>query len=396
MIMRVLLLLFLLSTREALSIYQSVSVAAGAHSHSHSHSHGRDDGKDMEPRGRGGPLQWFGMGSNSAAEVSCEASASPLFSFGRAAKGKGGVCRAKASQYRGGAGGQAEFEIPLNAFKIIMSACLTSLNVACWLLPMKIRRFTESKTAIGMANAFSGGVFLSLAFGHMIPHAHHGMVELGFHDATPFYLTLGGYLLIFFVEKIMFDAHAIMHEAEDAHSHSHSHSHGKDLAGNGGGATAAAKGGSGRSAMILLLALSIHSMFETMALGLSDTRLNAGLLSMSIALHQPAESLALLVAFLNSGLSRAQTTRALAVFSCVGPLGMGLGVLISEHAGPLWDAVLVALAAGTFIYVGATEMIAEEFESPHNKWPKFGALVVGVGLIAVISSWAESLEHMTG
>lgn len=40
----------------------------------------------------------------------------------------------------------------------------------------------------------------------------------------------------------------------------------------------------------------------------------------------------------------------------------------------LADAVLVAVAAGTFIYVGATEVIAEEFESPHDKWKKFFAL----------------------
>lgn len=48
--------------------------------------------------------------------------------------------------------------------------------------------------------------------------------------------------------------------------------------------------------------------------------------------------------------------------------------MISEFAGKLTDAVLVAMAAGTFIYVGATEVIAEEFESPHDKWKKFFAL----------------------
>lgn len=53
---------------------------------------------------------------------------------------------------------------------------------------------------------------------------------------------------------------------------------------------------------------------------------------------------------------------------------MSIGIAISEFAGKLADAVLVAMAAGTFIYVGATEVIAEEFESPHDKWKKFFAL----------------------
>ena len=35
---------------------------------------------------------------------------------------------------------------------------------------------------------------------------------------------------------------------------------------------------------------------------------------------------------------------------------------------------MVAMAAGTVIYVGATEVIPEEFESPHDKWRKFSAL----------------------
>lgn len=54
--------------------------------------------------------------------------------------------------------------------------------------------------------------------------------------------------------------------------------------------------------------------------------------------------------------------------------GVCIGIAISEFAGKLADAVLVAMAAGTFIYVGATEVIAEEFESPQDKWKKFFAL----------------------
>lgn len=54
--------------------------------------------------------------------------------------------------------------------------------------------------------------------------------------------------------------------------------------------------------------------------------------------------------------------------------GLGIGIAISEFAGQMADAVLVAMAAGTFIYVGATEVIAEEFENSLDKWKKFFAL----------------------
>ena len=72
------------------------------------------------------------------------------------------------------AGDLATLGLPLPLFKILLQLLLTGLNVACWLIPMKIKRFRESPEVISLANAFSGGVFLSLAFGHMIPHSIEG------------------------------------------------------------------------------------------------------------------------------------------------------------------------------------------------------------------------------
>ncbi|CAM9102603.1 unnamed protein product [Laminaria digitata] len=287
------------------------------------------------------------------------------------------ACRELTAKYRGGAATTGGSEnLSLNMIKILLQVCLTTLNVMCWLVPMKIRSFVESKRAISMANAFSGGVFLSLAFGHMIPHATHGFEGSGLPENLPYFLTLSGYMLIFFVEKVAFDAHHIMHDEGDGHAHGDSSSVSAPLKGGDEVAAVAAPAGppSGRSAVILLLALGVHALMETMALGLSSNKLSAGLLAMSIGLHQPAESLALLVSFLKSGLTEKQVVKMLSIFSCIGPVGLTLGIAISEFAGKLADAVLVAMAAGTFIYVGATEVIAEEFESPHDKWKKFFAL----------------------
>jgi len=41
-----------------------------------------------------------------------------------------------------------------------------------------MKKFRDNKGTIALANAFSGGVFLSLAFGHMIPHSQHGFEHL--------------------------------------------------------------------------------------------------------------------------------------------------------------------------------------------------------------------------
>jgi hypothetical protein len=165
------------------------------------------------------------------------------------------------------------YGIPLNGWKVIFQAFLTTLNVLCWLIPLRSKKISENKLALSLANAFSGGVFLSLAFGHLIPECVHGFE--GYNEVTPYVLVLSGYLLIFFVEKVAFDAHEILHEME----------HSKDKkAANGDGENQAAT--SGRSALILLGALAVHSILEMAALGLSDSFGDSAILTLSIALHQ--------------------------------------------------------------------------------------------------------------
>jgi len=300
---------------------------------------------------------------------------------------------------RGGSSAGSNVVVPVYAIKILLQLCLTSLNVACWLIPMKLPQFTENKVAVSIANAFSGGVFLSLSFGHLLPEAVEAFEDYDSLKTVPYFLALTGYMLIFFVEKIAFDAHALI---EHGPEHTHSGKGVKalpdtvylcDTKGHAFPNKPAESSplSSGRSAVILLLALSVHSLFETMAIGLCDTAWEASLLAMSIALHQPAESLALLVSFLKSGLPQKQVVFLLSMFSAVGSIGMLTGIVVNEFAGKIVDAILVALASGTFIYVGATEVIAEEFEDQENKWKKFGALIAGILLIACITTYTEGI-----
>ena len=180
------------------------------------------------------------------------------------------------------------YGLPLHLWKIVFQAILTTINVACWLIPLRSKKVTENKLGLSLANAFSGGVFLSLAFGHLIPECVHGFGD--FQEAVPFMLVLAGYLLIFFVEKVAFDAHEILHEMESGgsdSSHSHAgHTHGKSVERNGVSSSENNQGTGGRGAVILLGALAVHSILEMMALGLADKFGDCALLTLSIALHQ--------------------------------------------------------------------------------------------------------------
>ena len=137
---------------------------------------------------------------------------------------------------------------------------------------------------------------------------------------------------------------------------------------------------------------------ETAALGVQSSKRSAYLLAASIGLHQPAESVALLIALVKAGLGKRRICALLGLFSAVGPIGLAAGVLVKEVAGGMVEPLLVALTAGTFIYVGATEVVAEEFGgegNPHEHAPKgakFGAMVTGMGLIGAIVAVTGRLE----
>jgi zinc transporter 1/2/3 len=82
----------------------------------------------------------------------------------------------------------------------------------------------------------------------------------------------------------------------------------------------------------------------------------------------------------------------LSVFSLMGPIGVAIGIAVSEFAAPIFDSIMLATVAGTFVYVGATEVIPEEWEEQEHKWKKFFALMGGIVSIYGITQYTITLE----
>ena len=74
-------------------------------------------------------------------------------------------------------------------------------------------------------------------------------------------------------------------------------------------------------------------------------------------------------------------------------------MLINRVASSTVDALIVAVTAGTFIYMGATEIANEEFEGGTTKKERvsrYGAMLLGVATIYGLTSKAEQWEHVAG
>lgn len=69
---------------------------------------------------------------------------------------------------------------------------------------------------MGVANSFAGGVFLAIAFAHILPEAAGDYAELKGDEAfpLPYVLTFIGYSIILFMDKVMYDSSQLMFENE--------------------------------------------------------------------------------------------------------------------------------------------------------------------------------------
>ena len=124
------------------------------------------------------------------------------------------------------------------------------------LLPVVNKRFTDSPKCLGLANSFSGGIFIAIALMHIMPeqaaawttymatkekkpaepatlNEGGGLPLIVLHGGDgdeggfplPFLLMLSGYTLILLVDKVLFDTHATFGHA---HGEDHVHGHGPD------------------------------------------------------------------------------------------------------------------------------------------------------------------------
>lgn len=140
--------------------------------------------------------------------------------------------------------------------KICFIVVVFLIAVISGILPAKIKSCGQNPTFMGLANSFSGGLFLAIALVHILPevveeynewanpdeHHHHDDPEtgklthykLGHGDGEehafplPFILVFAGYTFILLIDRVMFDSHSLFD-----HGHGHGHGHGDHGHGHG-------------------------------------------------------------------------------------------------------------------------------------------------------------------
>ncbi|XP_022229015.2 zinc transporter ZIP1 [Drosophila obscura] len=332
--------------------------------------------------------------------------------------------------------------------KVVAMVVLIVITVICGSLPYMLDRClewtkknpeeTRSSTVVRCLLFFGGGVLICTTFLHMLPEVIEVVEELQFCGilantpfALPEMLLCTGFFLMYALDELM---HTFVHRHqkklsrkesmascafERAHSLRHSilvgkigavdsrpeepknlqeeqpkdhndHSHmpvvsDKDSV------------GSSMRGLGIILALSLHELFEGMAIGLEGTVSTVWFMFAAVAAHK------LVLAFcVGMELLVARTRSSLAIiylitFSIVTPIGIGVGIGISQNVKPnqpsVPSGILQGIASGTLLYVVFCEILTEN----HAGWRAYIAALAGFALmfgLQILSDEAEGDDSL--
>ena len=258
-------------------------------------------------------------------------------------------------------------------------------------------------------SCFAAGVFLATCLLDLFPDAHgelsSALVRMQIYTAYPFteFVVVVGFLLIFLVEQVILARREnnqsgeteplLVHESVDSLNQSYS-SIQHDPQPNGNGPIenfhAARNGLSDINAVkddedatsnevyvdpsshsvirsiMLLLALSLHSVFEGLAVGLQPTTDSVLEIFLPVALHKSILAFALGLNLTQSKLSVTSIVRSNLVFAVTSPIGIAIGIVITDVAPDsgmtaVINGAIQAIACGTFLFVVFFEILPHEF-----------------------------------
>ncbi|PON68813.1 Zinc/iron permease [Trema orientale] len=302
-------------------------------------------------------------------------------------------------------GGGDHVDLRARGLILVKIWCLIILLVSTFAGGVSPYFFRWNESFLLLGTQFAGGVFLGTSLMHFLSDSN-----ATFGDLTPksypfaFMLASSGYLLTMLGDSIILlvtkssqrEARVEIEEGrrrtpETANKDEHH----VDL---GEVNPVFLRTTSVGDTILLILALCFHSVFEGIAVGVADTKGDAWRNLWTISLHKIFAAIAMGIALLRMLPKRPLLLTAAYsfAFAISSPIGVGIGIAIDATTqGAVADwiyAISMGLACGVFIYVAINHLIAKGFKPESatyfdTPFYKFLAVLLGVGVIAVVMIW---------
>ena len=149
-------------------------------------------------------------------------------------------------------------------------------------------------------------------------------------------------------------------------------------------------------AVILLISLSLHSVFEGLALGLQLDKKDLIDIFIAISLHKGIEAFTIAIGFAQITASLALKYTSTILFAFMSPVGIAIGIPIALSSedesggasanGTLVNGILQGLATGTFMFVTFIEILPNELGTRKDALIKFFFIILGFTAITLLNA----------
>ena len=148
---------------------------------------------------------------------------------------------------------------------------------------------------------------------------------------------------------------------------------------------------------LLLIALSVHALFEGLAVGLFQDVDHMVELLGALIIHKCILGFSIGINLVQHSFPASMVARSSFIFSAMSPVGVGIGILMLTYAstslGRIFSAIFQAIATGTFLYVTFFEIFFHELNSKEcHRMLKVLTMVLGYALIAVVQYFENRVE----
>lgn len=254
------------------------------------------------------------------------------------------------------------------------------------LLPLR-RNSEQSPHFLSLGNAFAAGIFLGIGLIHMLGDASDTWrTTLGFEYPMALLLTGAAFLLLLWFEHAALQGryhhavhatggvlqelgHVTSPETDDTHFEEPSRLY----------------------PYALIVALSIHSLIAGITMGAQSSLKNVVILFVAIAAHKSTAGFALGVSLARNRIPRRRSLALIGLFSVMTPIGAVIGLIVTTaldgSAQIVFEATFLALAAGSFIYIAAFDILRDEFLQPGPRALKWFLTAAGYGLMGLLALW---------
>ncbi|KAM3302591.1 zinc transporter 11 [Capsicum chacoense] len=264
-----------------------------------------------------------------------------------------------------------------------------------------------------LGTQFAGGVFLGTALMHFLSDANETFGDLVTSKEYPFayMLACAGYLMTmladcvicFVYDKESYKNNGVQLQGDTENGKSNGTvTQGQTQVSDGRedylSTTPLATASSLGDSILLIIALCFHSVFEGIAIGVADSQADAWRALWTVCLHKIFAAIAMGIALLRMIPNRPLLSCSAYAFAFAisSPIGVAIGIVIDATTqGVVADwiyAISMGLACGVFIYVSINHLLSKGYKPEKmvlvdKSHFKFLAVLLGVGIIAVVMIW---------